>query len=142
MIGNITICGFVESVHRTKLGIHISNERIMFIAENFISSLVNKFGKHTDYSDSGTWNPQVCTFLHLKHRLHYHLEKSLIERVLQYFKDIVESFYDYYPCNSKRRDCDNSHVYNWVELFVSMYNNTIVAKNNPVQIIKEVVVFS
>ena len=34
------------------------------------------------------------------------------------------------------------HVYNWVELFVSMYNNTIIAKNNPVQIIKEVVVFS
>ena len=35
-----------------------------------------------------------------------------------------------------------SHVYNWVELFVSMYNNTIVAKNNSIQIIKEVVVFS
>ena len=66
MIGNITICGFVESVHRTILGIHISNERIMFIAENFISSLVNKFGKHAVYSDGGIWNPQVCTFLHLK----------------------------------------------------------------------------
>ena len=91
MIGNITICGFVESVHRTILGIHISNERIMFIAENFISSLVDKFGKHTVYSDSGTWNPQVCPFLHLKHRLHYPLEKSLIERVVQYFKDRFES---------------------------------------------------
>jgi hypothetical protein len=54
MIGNITICGFVESVHRTILAIHISNERIMFIAENFISSLVNKVGKHTVYSDGGT----------------------------------------------------------------------------------------
>jgi hypothetical protein len=31
-------------------------------------------------------------------------------------------------------------MYNWIGLFVSMYNNTIVAKNNPVQIIKEVVV--
>ena len=34
----------------------------------------------------------------------------------------------------KRRDYDYSHVYNWVELFVSMYNNTILVKNNPVQI--------
>ena len=63
----------------------------MFIAENFISSLVDKFGKHTVYSDSGTWNPQVCPFLHLKHRLHYPLEKILIERVVQYFKDRFES---------------------------------------------------
>jgi len=115
----------------------------MFVAEKFIRSLVEKYGKHTVYSDGGTWYPQACTFLHLKHRLHSHLEKSLIERVVQYFKDRVESFDDYYPCNSKRRDCDNGHVYNWVELFVSMYINTILAKNNPIQIIKEmVVVFS
>ncbi|HYJ02983.1 MAG TPA: hypothetical protein VEW92_12300 [Nitrososphaeraceae archaeon] len=125
------------------LGIYISEERNMFVAEKFIRSLVEKYGKHTVYSDGGTWYPQACTFLHLKHRLHSHLEKSLIERVVQYFKDRVESFDDYYPCNSKRRDCDNGHVYNWVELFVSMYINTILAKNNPIQIIKEmVVVFS
>ena len=74
--------------------------------------------------------------------LHSSLENNLTERVIQYFKERVESFNDYYPCNSKRRDCDNSHVYNWVELFVSMYNNTIVAKNNPIQIINEMVVFS
>jgi putative transposase len=125
------------------LGIYISEERNMFVAEKFIRSLVEKYGKHTVYSDGGTWYPQACTFLHLKHRLHSHLEKSLIERVVQYFKDRVESFDDYYPCNSKRRDCDNGHVYNWVELFVSMYINTILAKNNPIQIINEmVVVFS
>ena len=114
----------------------------MLIVEKFIRSLVEKYGKHTVYTDGGTWYPQACTFLHLKHRLHSHLEKSLIERVVQYFKDRIESFGDYYPCNSKRRDCVNGHVYNLIELFVSMYNNTIVAKNNPVQIINEVVVFS
>ena len=114
----------------------------MLIVEKFIRSLVEKYGKHTVYTDGGTWYPQACTFLHLKHRLHSHLEKSLIERVVQYFKDRIESFDDYYPCNSKRRDCVNGHVYNLIELFVSMYNNTIVAKNNPVQIIKEMVVFS
>ncbi|HEY6587956.1 MAG TPA: hypothetical protein VIY98_06660 [Nitrososphaeraceae archaeon] len=66
--------------------------------------------------------------------MHSPLEKSLIERVVQYFKDRVESFDDYHSCNSKRRDYDYSHVYNWVELFVSKYNNTILVKNNPVQI--------
>ena len=36
----------IESVHRV-LGIHISNERNMFVAENFIRSLIDKYGKHT-----------------------------------------------------------------------------------------------
>jgi hypothetical protein len=43
--------------------------------------------------------------------------------VLQYFKKRTKSFDDYYPSNNKRRDYNNSHVYNWVELFVSMYND-------------------
>ena len=60
--------------------------------------------------------------------------------VIQYFKDRTDSFDNYYPCNnSKRRDCDNDHVYNWIELFVSMYNNTIIAKNNSI-VIKEIVI--
>jgi len=69
-----------------------------------------------------------------------HLEMSLIEMVIHYFKDKVESLDVYYLFNSKIRDCINGYVYNLIELFVSMYNNTIVAKNNPVQIINEVVV--
>jgi putative transposase len=73
----------IEPVHRTILGIHISNERNMFVAENFIRSLVDKYGKHIVYSDGGTWYPLACIFLHFKHRLHSHLEKSLIE-IVQY----------------------------------------------------------
>jgi putative transposase len=119
------------------LGIYISEGRNRLVAEKFISSLIDKYGKHTVYTDGGTWYPQACTFLHFKHRLHYHLKKSIIRMAVHDFKDRVESFEDYYPCNSKRRHCDDSHVYNWIELFESMYNNTIVAKNNPVQIIKE-----
>jgi putative transposase len=48
------------------LGIHISEERNMFVAENFIRSIVEKYGgKHTVYTDGGTWYPQqACTFLH------------------------------------------------------------------------------
>jgi len=32
------------------------------------------------------------------------LEKSLIERVIRYFKDKTESFYDYYPSISKKKN--------------------------------------
>ncbi len=119
----------IEPIHKSVLGIHISEERNMVVAENFLISLVEKYGIHTVYTDGGTWYPQACRFLHLKHRLHSSFEKSLIERVMQYFKDRTESFDDYYPCR-KDDDCNIDHVYNWIELFVSMYNNTIVTKNN------------
>ena len=115
----------IEPVHRSVLGIYISKERNMLVAEKFIRSLVSKYGKHTVYTDGGTWYPEACKALRLKHYLHSSFEKSLMERVVQYFKDRTESFDDYYPCKSKRRDCNNGHVYNWIELFVSMYNVTI-----------------
>ena len=134
-IGNqhfwLWIC--IEPVHKSILGINISKERNMFVAENFIRSLVDKYGKHTVYTDGGTWYPQACTFLHLKHRLHSHFEKSLIERVMQYFKDRTECFDNYYPCNNnKKRNCNLQHVYNWIKLFVYLYNikirNTTIFK--------------
>ena len=77
----------MEPVHRTILGLHISNERSMFVAENFIRSLISKYGKHTDYTDGGTRYPQAGNFFHLKHRLHSSLERSLIERVMRYFNN-------------------------------------------------------
>ncbi|HJU58561.1 MAG TPA: DDE-type integrase/transposase/recombinase [Nitrososphaeraceae archaeon] len=81
-IGNqhfwLWIC--IEPVHRSVLGFNISEERNMFVAENFIRSLVSSYGRHTVYTDDGTWYPQACNFLHLKHRLHSPLEKSLIDR--------------------------------------------------------------
>ena len=125
-----------EPVLRSVLGIYISEERNMFVAEKFISSLVEKYGRHTEcILIMRTWYPpQACNFLNLKHRLHSHLEKSLIERVIQYFKDRTESFDDYYPCvNNKKRNCNLQHVYNWIKLFVYLYNtkirNTILFKN-------------
>ena len=123
----------IEPVHKSILGIHISEARNMFVAENFIRSLVEKYGRHTVYTDGGTWYPQACNFLHLKHHLHSSLEKSLIERIMQHFKDRTEAFDDYYPCiNNKNRDCNLQHVYNWINLFVYLYNakirNTILFK--------------
>ena len=71
----------IEPIHSSVLGIYISEERNMLIAEKFIRSLVSRFGKHTVRTDGGTWYPQqACTFLHLKHRLHSTLEKSLSDR--------------------------------------------------------------
>jgi len=129
----------IEPVHKTLLGIHISESRNMLVAEKFIRSLVSKYGRHAVYSDGGTWYPEACKVLKLKHYLHSPLEKSVIERVIQCFKDRTECFDDYYPCNSKRKDCDNGHVYNWIELFVSMYNITIVTKNNSILTKEEII---
>ena len=50
----------------------------MLIVEKFIRSLVDKYRIHRVYTDGGTWYPQACIFLNLKHRLHSHLENSLI----------------------------------------------------------------
>ena len=94
----------IEAVRKSVLGIHLSEEREknMFAEENFICSFVSKYGKHVAYSDGGTWYPlQACNFLYLKYILNSSLEKSLIERVMQYFKDRIESFDDYYPCTGK-----------------------------------------
>ena len=82
----------IEPIDSSVLGINISEQRNMFVAENFIRSLVDKYGRHIVYTDGGTWYPQACNFLNLKHRLHSPFEKSLIERVMQYFKDRTECF--------------------------------------------------
>ena len=94
----------------------------MLVAEKFIRSLVENYGKHRVYSDGGTWYDEACNVLRLKHYLHSPLEKSLIERVNQYFKDRIESFDDYYPC--MQIECNLLHVNNWIQFFVSMYNDT------------------
>ena len=57
----------IEPIHKSVIGINISEERNMFAEENFIRSLVDKYGRHIVYTDGGTWYPQACTFLHLKH---------------------------------------------------------------------------
>ena len=91
----------IELVHKSVLGIHISQARNMLVARQFLESLIEKYGKHSVYSDGGTWYPEALKLLVLKHYLHSPLEKSLMERVMQYFKDRSESFDDYYPCSKK-----------------------------------------
>jgi putative transposase len=117
----------IEPIHSSVLGIYISEERNMLVAEKFLRSLVEKYGKHTVYTDGGTWYHEACNVIGLKHYLHSPFQKSLMERVNQYLKDRIESFDDYYPC--MQIECNLLHVYNWIQFFVSMYNDTI-ANNN------------
>jgi putative transposase len=119
----------IEPIRNSVPGIYISQERNMLVGEKFIRSLVEKYGKHIVYTDGDTWYPEACNVIGLKHYLHSSLEKSLMERMNQYFKDRTENFDDYYPCMQRDDECNLFHVYNWIQFFVSMYNDTI-ANNN------------
>ena len=76
----------IEPINNSVLGIYISKERNMLVAEKFIRSLVSKYGKHTVYTDGGTWYPETCNVLRLKHYLHSPFQKSLTESQLTVFQ--------------------------------------------------------
>ncbi len=65
------------------------------LAKN-VSYATKQYGLHSvSSSDGGTWYPQACKFLKLKHHLHSSYEKSLIEITIQYIKDRTEVFDDF-----------------------------------------------
>jgi hypothetical protein len=70
----------------------------MFVAERFLSLVVNKYGLLQISSDGETWYPpQECKFLKVDNHLHSSFEKRiLIERTIQYIKDRTK-FDDYFP---------------------------------------------
>ncbi len=113
----------IEPINKQILASSISKERNMLIAERFILGLVKAHGKHPVSTDGGTWYPQACRFLNLEHHVHYPLEKSLIERTMQYIKDRTECFDDYFPC--KVKNCKLKHVRNWLKLFIDYHNNEL-----------------
>jgi putative transposase len=77
------------------LEIRISPERSSLAAEQFIQSLIRKYGKHDISTDGGgTCYPQTCRFLNVEHHMHSSIEKSFIERTIQYIKDRTECFDD------------------------------------------------
>ncbi len=96
----------------------------MFVAEKFTAGLMRVYGKHPVSTDGGTWYPQACKFLELDHHIHSCLEKSLIERTMQYIKDRTEGFDDYVPC--KIKNCNLKHIRNWLNLFANYHNNEII----------------
>ena len=84
----------IEPVHSSVLGIYLSEERNMIVAEKFIRSLVSKYGKHTVYTDGGTWYDEACNIIGLKHFLHSPFQKNFDAKSQQYLKDKIESFDD------------------------------------------------
>ena len=68
----------IEPENRNILTLSISKERNILIAERFISDLAKVHGKHPVSTDGGTWYPQACRFLNLKHHIHSSYEKSII----------------------------------------------------------------
>ena len=68
----------IEPIHSSVLGFYISEERNMIIAEKF-RSLVSNYGKHTVYSESGTWYDEACNIFELKNYIHSSIENSLME---------------------------------------------------------------
>jgi putative transposase len=114
----------IEPTNRRILALDISKERNMLIAERFITGLVRAHGKHLVSTDGGTWYPQACRFLRLKHHIHSSLEKSLIERTMQYIKDRTECFDDYFPC--RKENCRLKHIKRWLEVFAFYHNKKAV----------------
>ena len=115
----------IESKDKEIVSITISKERNMFVAERFLSNLLKEYGKHSVSTDGGTWYPQTCRFLKLKHHIHSPLEKSLIERTIQYIKDRTECFDDYFPC--RKKNCKPKHVMQWMNLFADHYNKEMIS---------------
>jgi putative transposase len=115
----------IEPTYKEILSFQISKERNMFVAERILSQVVNKYGLHSVSTDGGTWYPQACKFLKLVHHLHSSYEKSLIERTMQYIKDRIESFDDYFPC--KKNKCKLNQVKQWLGLFVDQHNKKIIS---------------
>jgi putative transposase len=114
----------IEPENRQILALTISKERSMFVAERFLHDLIKIHGKHPVSTDGGTWYPQACRFLKLKHHFHSSLEKSLIERTMQYIKDRTGSFDDYFPRRIK--NCKLKHIRNWLNMFSQYHNKEVI----------------
>ena len=88
-----------------------------------MSGLAKVNGKHLVSTDGGTLYLMDCKFLKLEHHIHSYLEKSLIERTMQYIKDRIECFDDYFPC--RKKNCKLKHVKQWLDLFAYHHNSNI-----------------
>jgi hypothetical protein len=69
--------------------------------------------------------PASSASLDLDHKIHTPVEKSIIKRAIQYFKDRTENFDDYYLYMKSGRRCNLLYVYKWLGLFVFIHNEMI-----------------
>jgi hypothetical protein len=55
---------------------------------------------------------------------------------MQYFKNSTEYFDDSYHCIQKEEnECNLLPLHNWMQFFVSMYNDTVISRNNEFELI-------
>ena len=78
--------------------------------------------------NGGKWYLQACEFLKLHHHIHSFYEKNLIERTIQYAKDRMELFDDYFCC--KKNKYTLNYVKQWFQLFIDQHNKEIMPKVN------------
>jgi putative transposase len=114
----------MDSETKNIVATSISKERNMFVAERFLSKIIERFGEYPISTDGGTWYPQACKFIKLKHHLHSSYGKSIIERTMQYIKDRTECF-DYFPC--RKKNCKLKHVQKWLNLFAYLHNKKVIS---------------
>jgi putative transposase len=73
----------IEPKSKSILDMRISLERSILVAEQFLQELIKKYGKNPVSTDGGgTWYPQACRFLKLRHHTHSYYERSIIENEL------------------------------------------------------------
>ncbi len=121
----VWLWAIIEPKNKEILAANISKKRNISVAKRFLSTVINKYGKHAVSTDGGTWYPGACKFLNLHHHIHSAFEKSIIERTMQYIKDRTEGFDDYFPC--KKNKCKLNHVKQWLRLFVDQHNQEIIS---------------
>ncbi|MCL4436875.1 MAG: hypothetical protein M1503_12680 [Thaumarchaeota archaeon] len=79
--------------------------------------MVQRYGRHSVWSDGGAWYPEACVRLGLKHQIYAQGEwlYETMERAVQSVKDRTEAFDDYFPC--RKPGCRQQHIWSWIRAF-------------------------
>ena len=73
------------------------------------------YGKHSISIDDGGWYPSTDLQIQDKALSSFLLRKSIIERTIQYIKDRIEGFDDYFPC--RKYNCKLKHIIHWMNFY-------------------------
>jgi hypothetical protein len=74
------------------------------------------YGKHSISIDDGGWYPSTDLQIQDKALSSFLLRKSIIERTIQYIKDRIEGFDDYFPC--RKYNCKLKHIIHWMNFLL------------------------
>jgi transposase-like protein len=87
----------VELFHRVILGVYISRHRNILAAEAFLSQMINRIvWKPFSILDDGYTILSSLLLCTSRSQSSSSYERNIFERVIEYFKDRIEDFDDYY----------------------------------------------